>query len=350
MFVGGREVPMQGGTGRSGGGIQTQIVEQAPVHYLIPPEGRTRRKLPVIMVPGMGLTSYLYLATPDGRDGWAQLFARAGHPVYVFDEPNNAVSGFDVSPFGAGDEDTPARFMLWANEIVWRRWGIGSDVGAPFQDTRYPVDHIRQLYASMTPVFQGPSRGSVPESDSPAPAWRQGGRRGGRFLQAPARGHAQGTPTGRATAGRGGRGGGDRFGAGVKAAALVKLLERTGPAILIVHSASGGTGLEATRTRPDLVKAIVAVEVVGSPTDPEDVRKHFADKVFIGVFGDHFDVRPMSGRREACETTARLIRTAGGKAEVIWLPKLGIRGNTHLLMQDNNNDAIAQMLFDRLPN
>ena len=50
------------------------------------------------MVPGMGLTSYLYLATPDGRDGWAQILAKAGHPVYVFDDPNNAISGFDVSP------------------------------------------------------------------------------------------------------------------------------------------------------------------------------------------------------------------------------------------------------------
>ena len=134
----------------------------------------------------------------------------------------------------------------------------------------------------------------------------------------------------------------------MKADALVKLLEQTGPAILIVHSASGGTGLEATRMRPDLVRAFVAVEIVGSPTDPEDIRKHFADKKFIGVFGDHFDIRPMSGRYEACETTARLIRDAGGSAEVIWLPKLGIKGNTHLLMQDNNNDDIAQMLLERL--
>jgi len=161
-------------------------------------------------------------------------------------------------------------------------------------------------------------------------------------------GNAQEAPADRAAAGRVGMGGG-RFGAGVKADALVKLLEQTGPAILIVHSASGGTGLEATRLRPDLVRAIVAVETVGSPTDPEDIRKHLADKVFIGVFGDHFEVRPMSGRHEACETTAKLIRDAGGKAEVIWLPKLGIKGNTHLLMQDNNNDDIAQMLLDRLP-
>ena len=92
MFVGGREIQMQTTGGRFGGGQQTQIIEQAPVHYLIPPEDKRRGNLPVVMAPGMGLTSYLYLATPDGRDGWAQIFAKAGHPVYVFDDPNNASS------------------------------------------------------------------------------------------------------------------------------------------------------------------------------------------------------------------------------------------------------------------
>ena len=128
MFVGGREIQMQTTGGRFGGGQQTQIVEQAPVHYLIPPEDKQKGKLPVVMVPGMGLTSYLYLATPDGRDGWAQIFAKAGHPVYVFDEPNNAISGFDVSPFdavkqGQADASQVPRFMLWSNETPSRSLG-----------------------------------------------------------------------------------------------------------------------------------------------------------------------------------------------------------------------------------
>lgn len=304
MYVGGREIPMKGGSGRFGGGEQTQIVEQAPVHYLIPPTEKSKGKLPVIMVPGMGLTSYLYLGTPDGRDGWAQLFAKAGHPVYVFDEPNNAVSGFDVNPFN--NEEQGATFMRWANETAWQRWGIGSAPGIPFKDTQYPVEHIEQLYASITPVYQS------------------GGARRGR------------------------RGGGGRFGSAVKADALVELLKKTGPAILIVHSASGGTGFEAVRKQPDLVKAIVAVEVVGSPTDPDDIHTYFSDKRFIGIFGDHFDVRPMAGRHEACETTARMINEAGGKAEVVWLPKLGITGNTHLMMQDINSRYIAEMILWKL--
>jgi pimeloyl-ACP methyl ester carboxylesterase len=354
MYVGGREIPMQGGGGRFGGGPQTQIVEQAPVHYLIPPEQKRKGKRPVVMVPGMGLTSYLYLGTPDGRDGWAQLFAKAGHPVFVFDEPNNAVSGFDVGRFNAvkqGEAEVGElpRFMLWANETAWRRWGIGPEPGTPFGDTRYPVAHIEQLYASMTPVYQGGgargggARGNAARPGAAAGSGPRGGR-GGRFRRGLANLQNAQAPVGR----RGGGGGGRRFGASVKAAALVELLEKIGPAVLIVHSASGGTGFEATRMRPDLVTAIVAVEVVGSPTDPDDIRKHFKDKQFIGLFGDHFDVRPMAGRHEACETTARLINEAGGEAEVIWLPKLGIRGNTHLMMQDTNNRELAGMILQRL--
>ena len=143
MYVGGREVPMQGGGRFGGGGQQSQVVEQAPVHYLIPPKDKQQGKCPVIMVPGMGLTSYLYLGTPDGRDGWAQLFAKAGHAVYVFDEPNNAVSGFEVGRFnavqqGQAEASELPRFMLWANETTWRRWGIGPEPLVPFKDTRYP--------------------------------------------------------------------------------------------------------------------------------------------------------------------------------------------------------------------
>jgi pimeloyl-ACP methyl ester carboxylesterase len=150
--------------------------------------------------------------------------------------------------------------------------------------------------------------------------------------------------------GRGGRGGaaGGAGGGNPKVDALVKLLEKVGPATLMLHSASGPTGFEATRLRPDLVKAIVAVEVTGSPTDPDDIAEHFADKRFIGVYGDNFDLRPMSGRYEASEKMAEEITSSGGKADLIWLPKLGIKGNSHLLMQDNNNDEIARMIIEHL--
>ena len=158
MFVGGREVELPGG-GRFGGGPQTQIAGQAPVHFLIPPADKREGKRPVIMVPGMGLTSYLYLNTPDGREGWAQIFAKAGYPVYVFDEPNNAISGFEVAKFTGADQ--PPRIMLWANEMTWRRWGIGPEPGVPAEGTRFPYKQIDQLHASMTQSWVDNSGGEV---------------------------------------------------------------------------------------------------------------------------------------------------------------------------------------------
>ncbi len=48
---------------------------------------------PLVLVHGAGHTGACYLQTPDGRDGWAQYFARAGHDVYVLDWPGTGRSG-----------------------------------------------------------------------------------------------------------------------------------------------------------------------------------------------------------------------------------------------------------------
>jgi len=303
MYVGGQSTPLESTSGRGRrqtATSQTQTTGQALVHYLVPTEEKRAGRLPVIMVPGLGLTSTLYLSTPDGREGWAQIFARAGHPVYLFNQPNSPISGFgagasDATASADTEPEASSGFMRWSNETVWRRWGIGPEVGVPFDDGRYPVEQIEQLYAAIAPVF-----------------------------------------------------GAGRGGTGVQAAALVELLEKIGPATLVLHSAGGDTGLEAARLRRGLVRAIVAVEITGSPTEAADVQEHFADTTFIGLFGDHFEVRMMQGRYDACKTTARLISENGGTAEVIRLPELGIRGNCHLMMQDNNSREIAELILQRL--
>src|SRR5205085_10264838 len=47
--------------------------------------------------------------------------------------------------------------------------------------------------------------------------------------------------------------------------ALLALLEKIGPAILLTHSQSGAFGWPVADARPELVKAIVAVEPNGPP-------------------------------------------------------------------------------------
>src|SRR4051794_26802818 len=54
--------------------------------------GHAPARWPIVMVHGGCHTGICYLATPDGREGWAGLFAAAGHDVFVVDWPGHGRS------------------------------------------------------------------------------------------------------------------------------------------------------------------------------------------------------------------------------------------------------------------
>ena len=39
-----------------------------------------------------------------------------------------------------------------------------------------------------------------------------------------------------------------------------------------------------------------------------------------------------------------MIKSAGGSADVVMLPDLGIKGNSHMLMQEKNNAESAEVI------
>ena len=45
---------------------------------------------------------------------------------------------------------------------------------------------------------------------------------------------------------------------------------------------------------------------------------------------------------------AAAVRAVGGRADVVDLPTLGIRGNSHMMMMDRNNAEIAAFIHDWL--
>jgi hypothetical protein len=51
------------------------------------------------------------------------------------------------------------------------------------------------------------------------------------------------------------------------------------------------------------------------------------------------------GRGSTCKTFAEAVNKAGGKAENIVLPEIGIQGNSHMLMQDRNSLVAANWLL-----
>lgn len=318
-----------GGEVRDTAGFE-QHVDQALVHYLVPDVDQP--KTPVVMYPGLGLSSYIYLSTPDGREGWAQTFARQGFSAYVYDPVNTGPSGFAVGPFRSADLPAPG-VATWNIGQVWRRWGFGDAPGEPYADARFPTDYIDQFYASWPPRIGGGGGGMA-----------AGGMGGG------------------AAMGAGGMGGGAMGGAATTAAggglrppepdnpnilALEALLERTGPAVLMPHSAGGPIIFNTAGKRPELVTAIVVLEPTGCPTAREAVEP-IAHIPFLAVYGDYIESRNQTGRLEACRTTAALIEEMGGRGEMLELTEEGIRGNSHLYMQDDNSADIAMRVMDWL--
>jgi pimeloyl-ACP methyl ester carboxylesterase len=320
-YVGGERVPVGAGSGS-----QTYWTGQMRVTYVVPPNADEAP--PIVMLPGHGLDASLWLTTPDGREGWAQAFARGGYAAWAVDPAEIDRSGIDPRPFeavrsGTAPPSTQPSLFRWANEAVWARWGLGPSYGTPFADTRFPAAHADAFLKSMATVVSGGAVAEPPAlGEEPGATPSSGSRRGG------ARGDA-----------------GQRDGAdpGVAAAApdpaWTALLEEIGPAVIVAHSMAGQDAFAFVRARPDLVAALVVVEPVGCPGASPPAA--MLGVPFYYVFGDHFEDRNMQGRFDACLATAQALREGGGTAEGLWLPAEGIFGNTHLLMVDDNNAEIA---------
>jgi pimeloyl-ACP methyl ester carboxylesterase len=69
------------------------------------------------------------------------------------------------------------------------------------------------------------------------------------------------------------------------------------------------------------------------------------------MFGDHLGDMPTGGivnwadSFASCSAYVDQIKKAGGDAEMMHLPALGIKGNSHMLMQDRNSDQIADLII-----
>jgi hypothetical protein len=63
------------------------------------------------------------------------------------------------------------------------------------------------------------------------------------------------------------------------------------------------------------------------------------------LYGDYVDKSAMfSGQRENNMKMAALAKAAGGSIEIVNLPDLGIKGNTHFMMMEKNNAEIADVI------
>jgi len=131
---------------------------------------------------------------------------------------------------------------------------------------------------------------------------------------------------------------------------MAALAVRLKGAILMGHSESGFFPEQAALIDPSGIRGMISIEMP-CPADLTDAQIAALAKIpTLVMFGDHLgDVQGgpanWASSYESCEKYVQRVKTAGGDAEMMHLPKLGIRGNSHMLMQDRNNLQLADLIL-----
>src|SRR5467141_2010716 len=85
-------------------------VDHPPTYYEVLTPAAGSAKPPVVMIHGGAHTGACYLATPDGRQGWAHVFVAQGYQVVVPDWPGLGRSGYiPLADQRGGDRRRPWR-------------------------------------------------------------------------------------------------------------------------------------------------------------------------------------------------------------------------------------------------
>jgi pimeloyl-ACP methyl ester carboxylesterase len=303
FFVGGEDKtitqPGLGGAPATRGEI---TVNQMYVQYQIPMDGD--RHVPVVMVHGCCLSSKTWETTPDGRMGWSEYFVRKDRRVYLADQVSRARSGFDPTAFANAQlgktpaADVPA-ILDATHQLAWTVFRFGPKYGEAFADEQFPIAAVDELYKQMIPDLNS----TLPQN--PNPTWTQ----------------------------------------------MAALAVQLGGAVLMGHSESGFFPEQAALIDPTGVRGIVSIEMPCETNLNASRLATLAKIPTLILFGDHLNDVPNTGpvnwsdSFSSCKTFIRQLDAAGGDAQLMHLPELGIHGNSHMLMQDENSDRIADLVI-----
>jgi hypothetical protein len=298
---------------------QTIHGDHAYVQYQVPVGARRH---PLVMWHGGGQFSKTWESTPDGRDGYQNIFLRRGYSTYILDQPHRGRAGRATTngtiqavpgPGPTGEQGIFIRFRLG----IWPNY---------FPGVQFPrdADSLEQWWRQQTPDTAGTSNDVA--TDAPA-----------------------------------------------------ALFDKIGPAVLLTHSASGVLGW-VTATKSRNVRAVYAYEpvtqvfpegmvpdpvpsgplgpITGTPIPLADFKQLTKIPIEV-IWGDNFptadqspsmypDIEVWQGRIIMSQKFVDLVNAMGGNARLVHLPDIGIHGNTHFAMSDLNNVQISNLLSDFL--
>jgi len=249
------------------------------------------------MMHGGGHAGTVYETTPAAREGWGSYFLRKGFAVYIVDAVNRGRSGYDITDINLARQglkpiaDIP-KINRYSHERAWTQFRIGPSLGVPFPSSQFPVEAFDQYAAQLIPAWRDPI-----ETDR-------------------------------------------------NVSALIALFDRIGPGILLTWSQSGLFGWMTAVQRPNLVKAIVALEP--SMISPAGVATGLkpADLQALGTIPILLQVGDFDSRR--ITSLKKFAGSIGRNASVLALPEEGIFGNGHVVMIEKNNLQVADLIIERV--
>jgi pimeloyl-ACP methyl ester carboxylesterase len=286
---------------------QTLHGDHAYVFYQVPVEAR---KLPLVFWHGHGQSGKTWETTPDGREGFQNIFLRRRFPVYLIDQPRRG---------RAARSTQPVTITATSDEQLWFgifRLGAWPNLYPGVQFSRDP-EALNQFFRQMVPNT-GP------------------------------------------------------YDVEVNTEAVSALLSKIGPGVLVTHSQSGGLGWR-TAIKSKNVRAIISFEpgfdfpfpegqvpppmtlggrALSAITVPESEFTLLTKVPIVIYYGDNIpqksSVNPGQEQWriffEMAKKWRDTVNRHGGDVNVVHLPEIGIRGNTHFPMSDTNNVEVADQV------
>jgi pimeloyl-ACP methyl ester carboxylesterase len=316
---------------------------QVYVEVLAPRD--VRRPYPLVLIHGAAQTATNWMGTPDGRKGWAEYFVEQGYVVYMIDQPMRGRSA-------AHPGDGATRMFTAANE-----------------EFQFTAIETAGTWPQAKKHTQWPGAG--PDQ----------GRKGDPVFDAFYATQVETVISNEETQERNQEAG-------------AALLDKIGPAVVLTHSQSGAFGWLIADARPQLVKAIVAIEPSGPPFEatiigtgkarafgPTDIPLTYdppvreASEIAVErepkpdgpdlfvcwmqkaparqlVNLKNIPVMVMTAEASYHATydhcTAKYLNQAGVKTEFVPLAQIGIHGNGHMVMIEKNNLDIAHVVDEWL--
>jgi pimeloyl-ACP methyl ester carboxylesterase len=182
------------------------------VEKLVPETSNNAIEYPLVFMTGGSQSGTNWLNTPDGRRGWASYFLSQGYTIYITDQPQRGRSPWIPSDGTVSISNvtfvqhyftSPEKFNTWPQAHLHTQFPGTGEPGDPTFDAFFAAEVQQQT--NTTKVAQNNVR------------------------------------------------------------AFTALLDKIGSAILISHSQGGPYGWGVADARPDLVKAIIALEPEGPP-------------------------------------------------------------------------------------